>query len=119
MSVREIGKFPSQPSPNPISQAHRAEGSSSENHKQVQSIIVLRSGKVIEKPEDPRIVWPTTSKIDQGQVSDEVNDEEVKEGSKEGKKKAEEEEREKEKGKKGRVLKRDPNLNLDHPFLKN
>jgi len=96
LSVREPGKFPSQPSPNPISQAHRAEGSSSEDHEQVQSVTVLNSGKVIEKPKDPRIVWPTTSKKDQGQVSDEVNDEEVKEGSKEGKKKAEEEEKEQE-----------------------
>lgn len=41
-------------------------------------------------------MWPTTSKKDQGQVSDKVNDEEVKEESKEGKKKAEEEEREQE-----------------------
>ncbi|XP_052172242.1 uncharacterized protein LOC127788168 [Diospyros lotus] len=54
LSVREPGKFPSQPSPNPVGQAHRAEGSSSENHEQVQSVTVLRSGKVIEKPKDPR-----------------------------------------------------------------
>lgn len=100
LSVREPGKFPSQPSLNPVGQAHRAEGLSSENHEQVQSVTVLRSGKVVEKPEDPRIVWPTASKKDQGQVSDQVNDEEVKEGSKECKKKAEEEERkQKEKGK--------------------
>ncbi|XP_052197344.1 uncharacterized protein LOC127804512 [Diospyros lotus] len=81
LSVREPGKFPSQPSQNPVGQAHRAEGSSSENHEQVQSVTVLGSGKVIEKPEDPRTVWPTTSKKDQGH--DEMNDEEVNEGSKE------------------------------------
>ncbi|XP_052180129.1 uncharacterized protein LOC127793438 [Diospyros lotus] len=94
LSVREPGKFPSQPSPNPVGQAHRAEGSSSENHEQVQSVTVLRSGKVIEKPEDPRTVWPTTCKKDQGH--DEMNDEEVNEGSKEGKKKVDKEEREQE-----------------------
>ncbi|XP_052198301.1 uncharacterized protein LOC127805589 [Diospyros lotus] len=85
LSVREPRKFPSQPSPNPIGQAHRAEGSSSENHEQVQSVTVLKSGKVIEKPEDPRTVWPTTSKKDQGHY--EMNNEEVNKGSKEVKRK--------------------------------
>ena len=35
LSVRELEKFPSQPSLNPIGQAHKVEASSSENPKQV------------------------------------------------------------------------------------
>lgn len=119
LSVREPGKFPSQPNSNPIGQAHKAKRSSSENHGQVQSVTILRSVNIIEKPEDPRTVWPTTCKKNQGH--DEENDDEVKEGSKEGKKKAEEEEREQERKQKekGKSVEERSKFEPRPPFPKN
>jgi len=61
LSVREPGKFPSQPNPNLAGQAHRAEASTIRSHEQVQSITILRSGKEIEKSKDPRIMQPTVA----------------------------------------------------------
>ena len=71
LSVREPGKFPSQPNPNPAGQAHRVETSTSQSHEQVQSVTILRSGKEIEKPKDPRIVQPTAGEPDPEDASGE------------------------------------------------
>jgi len=49
LSVREPKRFPSQTNPNPVRQANKVESSSGENntHEQVQSVAILRSGKII------------------------------------------------------------------------
>ena len=56
LSVREPERFPSQPNPNPIRQTNQVEASNSETntHEQVQAAIILRSGRLIEKPTDTR-----------------------------------------------------------------
>lgn len=62
LSIREPGRFPSQPNPNPIKQTNQVEATSNElsSHEQVQAITVLKSGKIIEKPDDdPRTSQPT------------------------------------------------------------
>jgi hypothetical protein len=51
LSFQEKGKFPSQPQQNPEGQYNSsASGSGSQHIDQVQSVITLHSGKVIEKP---------------------------------------------------------------------
>ena len=84
LSVREPGKFPSQPYPNPAGQAHRVEASTSQSHKQVQSITILRSGKEIEKPKYPGIMQPTASEPDPEEVSSEESEEPIERKKKEG-----------------------------------
>ena len=85
LSVREPGKFPSQPNPNLTSQAHRAEASTSQSHEQVQSVTILRSGKEIEKPKDPRMMQPTVGEPDPEEVSSEESEEPIERKKKEGK----------------------------------
>ena len=57
MSTTPSGKLPSQPFPNPKGQANMTEASASgsTSHEQVQAVTTLRSGKVIQKPVDPRV----------------------------------------------------------------
>ena len=85
LSVREPKKFPSQPNPNLAGQAHRAEASTSQSYEQVQSITILRSGKEIEKPKDPRIMQPTAGELDPKEVSSEESKEPTKRNEKKGK----------------------------------
>ena len=73
--MREPGKFLSQPNPNPVGQAHRVEASTSQSHEQVQFVTILRSGKEIEKPKDPRIMQPTAGEPDPEEVSSEESEE--------------------------------------------
>ena len=75
LSVREPEKFPSQLNPNPTGQAHRAEALTSQSHEQLQSVTILRSGKEIEKPKDPRIMQPTAREPDLEEVSSEESEE--------------------------------------------
>ena len=85
LSVREPENFPSQLNPNPVGQAHKAEALTSQTHEQVQSIAILRSGKEIEKPKDPRIMQPTVGKPDPEEMSSEESEELTKRKEKEGK----------------------------------
>jgi len=57
LSLKEPRRFASQQNLNPVSQTHQVEASSSETktHEQVQVVIIHRSGKIIEKSDDPRI----------------------------------------------------------------
>ncbi|XP_052302019.1 uncharacterized protein LOC127904107 [Populus trichocarpa] len=88
LSIQEKGKIPAQPMPNPRGQVHMSESSSSEpsNHEQVQAIITLRSGKIVDKAigfEIPRGIMEEKSKESEEEIKTQVTNESL--SDKEGK----------------------------------